>query len=171
MPNRPYCMSFLCSTLTKPQSALIRVDSKFFPISTHPFPWPFCGTAYTPAPQKCSLRMILARAACGNKSGNIIDGILISNFQQTTGGNYRNFRISVLPAAATRWIRAFALNFPASFLSLCLCFSPCLCGQTYSNRRIFTGNVFAAERAGRIVASPLIASAAATIQIASNPFA
>jgi hypothetical protein len=41
----------------------------------------------------------------------------------------------------------------------------------YSNRSISTGRILAAERAGRIVAATLIASAAAAIQRASKPFA
>jgi len=40
----------------------------------------------------------------------------------------------------------------------------------HSKRKISTGSVRAADRAGRIVARPLIKSAAAVIQMASTPF-
>jgi hypothetical protein len=41
----------------------------------------------------------------------------------------------------------------------------------YSNRKISTGSIFDAERAGNVVAAILMASAAAAIHKASNPFA
>jgi len=45
------------------------------------------------------------------------------------------------------------------------------CALFYSKRKISTGRMFDADRAGKIVAATLIASAAAVIQIASVPFA
>ena len=46
-----------------------------------------------------------------------------------------------------------------------------LIGQRYSKRRISTGKMRAAERAGKIVAAMLIISAAAAIHMASSAFA
>jgi hypothetical protein len=43
--------------------------------------------------------------------------------------------------------------------------------DNYSNRKICTGRIFAAERAGSTVAAMLIARAAAAIHNASNPLA
>lgn|GEM_PF-3820572 len=43
--------------------------------------------------------------------------------------------------------------------------------DNYSKRKICTGRIFAAERAGSTVAAMLIASAAAAIHNASNPLA
>ena len=46
-----------------------------------------------------------------------------------------------------------------------------LIGKRYSKRRISTGKMRDAERAGKIVAAMLMKSAAAAIQIASSAFA
>jgi hypothetical protein len=77
-----------------------------------------------------------------------------------------------LPPILTRWRRSFMLSgsVPGQFIN-----RP---GESrhaaivrYSNRKISTGRILDAERAGSTVAAMLIASAAAAIHKASNPLA
>ena len=78
-----------------------------------------------------------------------------------------------LAAILTRWRRSFMLfraqfqrnfiNCPSQELPRAL--------TRYSNRKISTGRILDAERAGNTVAAMLMASAAAAIHKASNPLA
>jgi len=163
MPNQALRMSFSCNIAIPPGTA---IQSKNFPNCPLPLPSQPGRAAANLWPRSPSL-LILARSDAAKRVETERKKIQIARRTRLI----RTIQNLNLACESPQPARAGCLIFSASRFAGDLELGQRYAVTFYSNLRISTGRMRAAERAGRIVAATLMASAAAAIQIASKPFA